>query len=631
MHFLLNIIISSARDASAATLTIYPGAIATGMGGAFTAFADDMSSIYYNPAGLSNFKNNILLGWQHSNWLLGLIPDAYYEFGSYYYPTSRGTIGLGFTYLTIGEVEIQDQAGNTYKFTPYDFAISLGFGTSITNYLKLGAAFKYFHSFLIPEEIIRKVFGVEGKGTAQVPALDLGILYHPYDYLNLGISLQNIGPGLKYSGNEAPEPLPLTLRLGIGYYKKFGNLSFRASGDVVKVLVNIFQDYSDSGLVWVLNEAFKHAGIEIGLANVIYIRGGYFLDIYGDRIGPTFGIGARYRGLIIDVSDDRLIYRFNKEGEAKPNIRFQLSYQREGKQKTDTIPKVIVEALDTKGRKINSFRIEIYDTSWSSLISSSEGSNGKAIVSIPYGIYGIKVYSNEHFESKDKIVFNKKHQKFKYILTEKGKSRIKVEIFDSIRNKTVFAKISIGNIEKETTDLNFEIPEGIYALKISANDYEDYYRIFELKADSNYYIKANLIPKFSYIDLKINKMAKVEVYKDNQLVDTFTDSVNLIKLPIGNYNFIITCQNCPKMELNYSILQIKDTIFNIDIPDYAQVFEFKNIQSVKEFISKFPYESFIVEHYGPKPINTKLENAQIIYKKFKEDKFLVKFKVQQGG
>lgn len=630
MNFFLNIIISSARDASAATLTIYPGAVATGMGGAFTAFADDMSSIYYNPAGLSNFKNNISFGWQHSNWLLGLIPDAYYEFGSYYYPTSRGTIGIGFTYLTIGEVEVYDQQNNAYKFTPYDFAISLGFGTSITNYLKLGAVVKYFYSLLIPEEIAKKL-GMEGKGTAQVPALDLGILYHPYDYLNLGVSIQNIGPGLKYSGNEAPEPLPLTLRLGIGYYKKFGNLSFRASGDIVKVLVNISQDYSDSGLVWVLNEAFKHGGIELGLANVIFIRGGYFLDIYGDRIGPTFGIGARYKGLIIDVSDDRLIYRFNKEGDAKPNIRFQLSYQRERQKKTDTIPKIIIEAFDTNSRKINSFSVEIYDSSWSSLISTSEGSNGKAIISIPYGVYGMKVYSSEHFEKKDKIVFNKKHQKFKYILTEKGKARVKVEISDSLRNKPVFAKLSIGSIEKETTDFSFEIPEGIYALKISANDYEDYYKIFELKADSSYYMKVNLKPRFSYIDFKINKIAKVEIYKDNQVVDTFIDSTKLIKLPIGNYNFLITCQDCPKMEINYSISQIKDTILNINIPDYAQVFEFKNIQDVEELISKFPSESFIIEHYGPRPINREFKNAQVIHKKHKEDKFLVKFKIQQGG
>ncbi|MEO0203182.1 MAG: hypothetical protein ABIL37_05645, partial [candidate division WOR-3 bacterium] len=108
MNFILSIVIASARDAAAPVLTIYPGAVATGMGGAFTAFSDDMSAIYYNPAGLSNFKNISLFGWQHSNWLLGLIPDAYFEFGSFTYPTRRGTVGIGITYLTIGEVEIQD-------------------------------------------------------------------------------------------------------------------------------------------------------------------------------------------------------------------------------------------------------------------------------------------------------------------------------------------------------------------------------------------------------------------------------------------------------------------------------------------------------------------------------------------
>jgi hypothetical protein len=241
MNFLLNIIISSARDAAAPVLTIYPGAVATGLGGAFTAFSDDMSAIYYNPAGLANIRNFNLFGWQHSNWLLGLIPDAYYEFGSFIYPTTRGTIGLSLTYLTIGEVEIQDEQGNTYKFVPYDVALSLGFGSEIIKNLKIGGAVKYYYSFLVPEDILRRVYGVEGKGTAQVPALDLGILYHSDYNLNLGISLQNIGPNLRYSGNEVSEPLPLALRLGLGYYNKFGNLSFRLAGDVVKILVNIFQ------------------------------------------------------------------------------------------------------------------------------------------------------------------------------------------------------------------------------------------------------------------------------------------------------------------------------------------------------------------------------------------------------
>ncbi len=634
MNFILKIIISSARDAAAPVLTIYPGAVATGMGGAFTAFSDDMTAIYYNPAGLSNLRNFTLFGWQHSNWLLGLIPDAFYEFGGFSYPTKRGVLGIGLTYLTIGEVEITDESGNSYKFTPYDVVLSIGFGTDINKNFKVGGAIKYYYSFLVPEQVLRQVFGVEGKGTAQVPAIDLGILYNATSDLNIGASLQNIGPGLKYSGNDISEPLPLTLRFGLGYHKKFGNLRFRLAGDVVKVLVNLMEDYADSGLVWVMNEAFKHVGTEIGIANLLFLRFGYFQDIYGDRIGPTFGIGARYKGLNIDVSDDRLIYRFNKEGDSKPNIRFQLSYESIRKVNEDTIPNFIVEVRDSLNNNITTFKVELYDTSWSSILGSFDGKNGKAIIKTNYGIYAMKISSRDYFEQRDKILFNKKGKKFKYTLKEKGKVNVSIELFDSLRSKIAYAKISIDTIEKETTNLNLQIPEGTYALRISSIEYEDYYRIFDFKADSNYNFKIQLKPKLSYIDLKLNQFAKVEVYKDSIMLTSFEDTSKLLKLPIGNYKISIVKEGFPNMELNYKIDEIKDTTLIINLVDYNQIFQFSNPNEVLLFTNQFPNEIFVIEYYNSNPLSEieSLKNKhEVKFNKSKNTKFIVSFKKQKGG
>ncbi len=634
MNFILNIIISSARDAAAPVLTIYPGAVATGMGGAFTAFSDDMTAIYYNPAGLPNLKNFTLFGWQHSNWLLGLIPDAFYEFGSLTYPTKRGVLGIGFTYLTIGEVEITDESNNSYKFTPYDVILSIGFGTDIIKNLKVGGAIKYYYSFLVPEQVLRQVFGVEGKGTAQVPAIDVGILYNATNDLNIGASLQNIGPGLKYSGNDVSEPLPSTLRFGLGYYKQFGNVSIRFAGDIVKVLVNITEDYEDSGLVWIMNEAFKHVGTEIGIANLIFLRFGYFQDVYGDRVGPTFGIGAKYKGLNIDVSDDRLIYRFNKEGDSKPNIRFQLSYKSVKEVDEDTIPSFIVEARDSLNNNISIFKVELYDTSWSSILGSFDGTNGKAVIKTNYGIYALKILSRDYFEQKDKILFNKKGQKFKYTLKEKGKANVSIELFDSLRAKITYAKISIDTVEKETTNLSLQIPEGIHALRISSIEYEDYYEIFDFKSDSNYNLKIQLKPKLSYIDLKLNQSAKVEVYKDSIMLTSFEDTSKLLKLPVGNYKISISKEGFPNMELNYKIDDIKDTTLIINLVGYNQIFQFSNPSEVFSFTDKFPNEIFVIEYYNPNPISEieSLKNKhEVKFNKSKNTKFIVSFKKQRGG
>ena len=634
MNFILNIIISSARDASAPVLTIYPGAIATGLGGAFTAFADDMSAIYYNPAGLASIRNFNLFGWQHSNWLLGLIPDAYYEFGSFVYPTLRGTVGFSLTYLTIGEVEIQDEQGNIYKFVPYDVVLSLGFGSEIVKNLKVGGAFKYYYSFLIPENILRSVYGVEGKGTAQVPALDLGILYHSDYNLNLGVSLQNIGPGLRYSGNDVSEPLPLALRLGIGYYNKFGNLSFRIAGDVVKILVNIDKDYADSGLAWVINEAFKHVGSEIGIGNFIFLRFGYFYDLYGDRIGPTFGIGAKFQNLSLDISDDRMIYRFNKEGESKPNLRFQLSYKADKKLESDTFKFFVVEAYDINGNRINNFFVEVFDTTWNYKVGTFQANNSKAIIKVPYGIYNINILSRDYHTIKDNVIFKKNAQKLKYNLTLKSRSNILIEVFDSLRKKPAFVKISLDTIEKETTNLNLNLPEGTYALKISSIEYEDYYEVFDFKGDSSYELKINLKPKLSYINLELNRKGFVEIYKDNELINSFEESTQILKLPVGSYKFKVSCQNCPTLEMNYEINEIIDTTIYIEVFDYNQVLTFKTLEELKSFISKFPNEIFVIEYYAPKPIegiNETLGSNEVKFYKSKETKFIVSFKNRKGG
>ena len=50
-------------------LKISPSARAAGMGDAFTAVANDVSTIFFNPAGLTNIKS-VDFSFNHTNWIV---------------------------------------------------------------------------------------------------------------------------------------------------------------------------------------------------------------------------------------------------------------------------------------------------------------------------------------------------------------------------------------------------------------------------------------------------------------------------------------------------------------------------------------------------------------------------------
>ncbi|MEW5905556.1 MAG: UPF0164 family protein [Elusimicrobiota bacterium] len=67
--------VSSALESGAEFLRIGSDARASSMGGAYTAAANDVSAIHYNPAGLAAV-NGTELGLSHAKWLL----DGSYDF-----------------------------------------------------------------------------------------------------------------------------------------------------------------------------------------------------------------------------------------------------------------------------------------------------------------------------------------------------------------------------------------------------------------------------------------------------------------------------------------------------------------------------------------------------------------------
>jgi len=321
----------SASEAGAIFLIIYPGARPNGMGTVFTAISDDAYATYYNDAGLG-FQEENYVGLMHANWLSGLYPDMYYEFIGLVHPLAGGgVIGGHIIYLTTGEtIGTTIEGTEIARWRTFDAAVKISYGTKLNERLAIGLGAKFIYSFLVPAWVVEKILGMDykGGGTGTAWGFDVSTLYILNRYIQMGASLQNIGPNIKYTDTGESDPIPWTLRLGIAWHpirSKANKLTI--SLELTKILVGIFSDLREvqkdfkEGLSYIYQDTWKGIGAEYIWSDLLCLRAGYFWDTIGSRVGPTFGGGIMFRGLRLDIGVDSPLYDFPTD-----NYRFSLSY-----------------------------------------------------------------------------------------------------------------------------------------------------------------------------------------------------------------------------------------------------------------------------------------------------------------
>ncbi|MCX5786280.1 MAG: PorV/PorQ family protein [Elusimicrobia bacterium] len=287
-----------AQSSAAQFLKLGFGARALGMGESFVAVADDISSVYYNPAGLA---------------LKGGAKEKEFLFSHAWHIQDMGISQLGFTkrpygfaltYFSAGEIEGMDSNQTpTGNFTAEDLAFSAGYGFDV-NALHLGVNGRYIHQRI-------------KSSAASAVCSDFGALYHfdgtPYW---AGASVSNLGTKIKFVDESFP--LPLIYRLGAA-------ADFKGQ----KLLLALEADFpNDSG-------AAIRAGAEYrGVDNVAF-RLGYKTGSSSDRdailgrelgssssgvsslYGFYAGVGFNYRSFALD-------YAFLPYGELGNSHRFSV-------------------------------------------------------------------------------------------------------------------------------------------------------------------------------------------------------------------------------------------------------------------------------------------------------------------
>ncbi len=246
------------------------GARATGMGEAFSAVANDVNAMVYNPAGLGQLKENRFT-FLHNQWIQGI---GYEYFGLVHKMGRSRGIGLDLRYLHMDSLTGRDsQISEPYTFRAYDLAGTVGYGMEVMENIFMGGSVRIIQETIEQEKS-------EGIG------FDLGFLYRKEARSNrvqIAVALQNIGPGMKFVMEK--EPLPLNLRLGLAYFLKY-NLTLALDWNKLK----------DS-------HPFINMGAEYCLSRLFTLRGGYSTDpelVSSARL--SMGIGVMWREYRLDYT-----------------------------------------------------------------------------------------------------------------------------------------------------------------------------------------------------------------------------------------------------------------------------------------------------------------------------------------
>ncbi|MFH1620146.1 MAG: PorV/PorQ family protein [bacterium] len=282
----------------AAFLKIPVGARAVGMGNAFTAKADDMTAIYWNPGGLAALSSREA-GGTHTE----LYQDMKYDFAGYAHPLSAGTLAGSFARLSSGNMEGRGEAGEKLSdFTASDMVFSLAFARKMHLAglpIGAGASAKFIQSRIADSH-------------AETFAFDLGAAYQAGDRVGIGLAVQNIGPGLKFMTQSSP--LPLSVVTGFSYSLQAG-LSLSA---------DVKHEPRDK-------RTSVSAGAEYSPFPAICLRTGYTAAVAGGLRHSTDskkfteqfkGLGA---GLGINFRPFALDYSFSPFGEIGDAQRVSLS------------------------------------------------------------------------------------------------------------------------------------------------------------------------------------------------------------------------------------------------------------------------------------------------------------------
>ena len=297
-------------------LSVGGGARALAMGSAQVAVARDVTSGYWNPAGLAGMKDVEII-YMHSERFNGIVG---YDYGAVAYPVRHdgGVFALSFFRQGVDNIKntlnAWDRERNLPRDNPQDYitefstadvAFLLTYASSRSDALSWGASAKILNSRLGP---FAKAWGY---------SLDFGLRYHT-PWVDLGINLMDITTMLKFwdvnqaklqalsdnYGDVVPEGqnervLP-TVKFGLARVFDFNDFLLTTAADVDIRFEGRRTYYLNLG-----DASFEpHLGGEVTYKKHFSFRAGLtdFTTGFGSGLSmsPTLGAGLNFKRLTLD-------------------------------------------------------------------------------------------------------------------------------------------------------------------------------------------------------------------------------------------------------------------------------------------------------------------------------------------
>ncbi|MBT3589435.1 MAG: PorV/PorQ family protein [Candidatus Marinimicrobia bacterium] len=247
-------------------LKISPSARAAGMGDAFTAVANDISAIFYNPAGLTHIDQfDFTFG--VTNWIVG---SKLYS-GAIARPYGkRSVLGLSIVQFSPEEFEettVLEPTGTGRLISVGDVSIGLAYAIKLTDQLSFGFKGKWIEEWIDSD----KAHGI---------ALDFATYYYSgFKDLSIAMIMKNFGPEAEYLSDKFKLPLYFNVNTAMSIIGE--------QGSPIRLLISaesaFATDYRDR----------YHVGSELQLLNILSIRGGY--KFFYDTEDWTAGIGLNVK------------------------------------------------------------------------------------------------------------------------------------------------------------------------------------------------------------------------------------------------------------------------------------------------------------------------------------------------